>query len=93
MTREPNYIKRITTLLTEIHKMFPSHDIGRHMVNALDGSDLWGISDKQLVSVLQKYKDELDIHSISKEDDIDEIIRGGMNLNDILDEEDYGEDC
>lgn len=92
MSRKPNYFKQITTLLTELHRRYPQHNIGRHISTALDGSDLWGLSDKELLSALQTYREELEISSpFTNEHELQEIINGGLNLNSIL-EEDNGED-
>jgi hypothetical protein len=61
--------------------------MGRHLSTAIDGSDLWGVSDKELLLALQKYEIELNM-DIDHEDEIDEIIKDGMNLERMfLDEE------
>jgi hypothetical protein len=67
--------------------------MGRHIATALDEyGDVWGLSDKEIVFALEKYKAELDMDvPHTDESEIDQIIRDGMNLEDILKEED-GED-
>ena len=76
-----------------LHSSYPEYNMGRHLSTALDGyGDLWGVTDKELLFALEKYKAQLDMdvpHTDEKE--IDQIIRDGMNLDDILKEED-GED-
>jgi hypothetical protein len=63
--------------------------MGKHLSTALDGSDLWGVSDKELLFALQKYEIELnmDVDHIDDQE-IEEIIKDGMNLERMfLDEE------
>ena len=68
--------------------------MGRHIATALDEyGDVWGLSDRELLFALEKYKAELDLdvpHTDEKE--LDQIIKDAMNLEDILKEEDNGED-
>lgn len=92
MSRKPNYFKKIITLLNELHRRFPQQNIGKHVATAIDGSDLWALSDKDLFLALQSYKEELEIASPFTDDDqLQEIINDGLNLTSILDE-DNGED-
>jgi hypothetical protein len=94
MRAKINYYIQIIDLLNELHRTFPTYNLGKHLSTALDGQgDVWGISDKELLYILTKYKTELELdthHANDKE--IEDIIRDGMNLNDILmEEEDNGE--
>lgn len=92
MSRKPKEFSQIITLLNELHRSFPKYNIGKHLATAIDGSDLWGISDKQLLAALQKYKDEQEIDTPYPNDrEIDTIINDGLNLNHIFDE-DNGEE-
>jgi hypothetical protein len=67
--------------------------MGRHIATALDGyGDVWGLSDREILFALEKYKAELDMDFPHiDESEIDQIIKEGMNLENILKEED-GED-
>jgi hypothetical protein len=90
MSRKPSDFSQIITLLNELHKSFPKYNIGRHISTALDGSDLWGISDKQLLAALNKYKDQQEIDApYTNERELDAIINDGMNLDHLFDEDDY----
>jgi hypothetical protein len=62
--------------------------MGRHISTAVDASDLWGVSDKELFTLLKKYETELemDVNHIDEEE-IDAIIKDGMNLERTLFEE------
>jgi hypothetical protein len=63
--------------------------MGRHLSTALDGSEMWGIADRDLLFALQKYEIELnmDVDHVDEEE-IEDIIKDGMNLERLfLDEE------
>jgi hypothetical protein len=92
MRAKINYYVQIIDLLNELHNSFPTYNLGKHLSTALDGEgDAWGISDKELLYILTKYKTELEL-DVQHSNDIDDIIRDGMNVNDILlEEEDNGE--
>jgi hypothetical protein len=66
--------------------------VGRHLSTILaDYGDIWGMTDREFVFALEKYKLQLDM-DVPNAEDIDEIIRQGMNLDSILKEEDNGEE-
>lgn len=67
--------------------------MGKHLSTALDGyGDMWGLTDRELLFALEKYKAQLEMDIPHADDDeIDQIIKEGMNLDNILTEED-GED-
>lgn len=92
--RKPNYYSQIVQLLQQLHEAYPTYNMGRHIATALDGyGDVWGLTDKEILFALDKYKSELELdvpHTDDKE--LDDIIRDGMNLENILKEEDNGED-
>jgi len=86
MSRQPNYYRQILNVLDDIHKNNPAYNIGRHISTALDGSDIWAISDRDFLLRLKDYRAELD-SDIVHEDDVDLIIKQGLDLSHILDEE------
>lgn len=86
MSRQPNYYRQILNVLDDIHKNHPAYNIGRHISTALDGSDIWAISDRDFLLRLKDYRAELD-SDIVHEDDVDLIIKQGLDLLHILDEE------
>lgn len=76
-------------MLESLHKAHPTYNIGRHISTALDGyDDIWGVTDKEFLFALEKYELELnmDVDHIDQEE-IDEIIKDGMNLGRTLFEE------
>jgi hypothetical protein len=84
-----NYYRQILQILERLRKAHPTYNIGRHISTALDGyDDIWGVSDKEFLFALEKYELELnmDVDHIDQEE-IDEIIKDGMNLERTLFEE------
>ena len=89
MSKKPNYYRQIIHVLESLHKAHPTYNIGRHISTALDGyDDAWGVTDKEFLFALEKYELELniDVDHIDKEE-IEEIIKDGMNLERTLFEE------
>mgnify|MGYP003346301184 CR=1 FL=1 len=91
--RKPNYYNQIIHILQQLHLAYPEYNMGKHLATALDGyGDIWGLTDKEILFALEKYKAELDLdvpHTDEKE--LDQIIKDAMNLEDILKEEDNEE--
>lgn len=76
-------------MLESLHKAHPTYNIGRHISTALDGyDDVWGVTDKEFLFALEKYELELnmDTDHIDQEE-IEKIIKDGMNLERTLFEE------
>ncbi len=67
--------------------------MGRHIATALDGyGDVWGITDRELFFALEKYSTELDMDvAPHHKDELDNIIKDGMDLDNILKEDEYYE--
>ncbi len=75
--------------MERLRKAHPTYNIGRHISTALDGyDDIWGVSDKEFLFALEKYELELnmDVDHIDQEE-IDKIIKDGMNLERMFEEE------
>ena len=87
-----NEYNQIISILYDLHIAYPHYNIGRHLATAFDGyGDIWGITDKEMLFSLTKYKSELDMdfpHIDEKE--IENIIKDGMDLANILKEEEDG---
>lgn len=90
MSRKASPYNQILQLLHHLHKAHPSYNMGRHLSMALDEySDVWGLPDKELLFALEKYQAQLEIASPM---DIDKIIKDAMDLDNILNDTDNGED-
>jgi hypothetical protein len=76
MSRKTSYYNQAIHILQDLHKY----------------GDVWGLSDKELTFLLGKYKTrlDLDIPHVS-DNDIDEIMRGGMDLDSLFKDEDNGD--
>jgi hypothetical protein len=84
-----NYHRRIIKTFESLKKSHPTYNIGRHISTALDGyDDIWGVNDKEFLFALEKYELELnmDVDHIDQEE-IEKIIKDGMNLERTLFEE------
>ena len=90
---KPNDYYRVLALLQQLNTTYPNYNMGRHLATALDEyGDVWGLSDREILFALEKYKAELDMDvPHTDESEIDQIIKDGMNLENILKEDD-GED-
>ena len=88
MSKKPNYYRQIIHVLESLHKAHPTYNIGRHISTALDGyDDVWGVTDKEFLFALEKYELELNIDVDHDQEEIEEIIKDGMNLERTLFEE------
>jgi hypothetical protein len=88
---KPNNYQRILGLLQQLHISYPSYNLGRHISTALDEyGDVWGLTDKEFLFALEKYVAELNMDFPHEDDvgEIDRIIKDGMDLDNILKEED-----
>lgn len=81
MTRKVDYFRKVIKTLEELHKQFPKYNLGKHLSTSLDGHDIWAMSDKDVLQCLKNYKTELEIDIPHKDDDVEDIIKQGMNLN------------
>jgi hypothetical protein len=88
MSKKTPYIE-VITILQELHKSFPTYNLGRHLATALaDYGDIWGLTDKELVFALSKYKAEIEMDiPHTDESELEKIIKEGMDLDNILKEE------
>jgi len=91
--RKASYYSQILTILQQLHAAYPNYNMGRHLATALDEyGDIWGLTDKEVLFALEKYKSQLELDvPHTDENELDQIIKDGMNLDDILKEQD-GED-
>lgn len=86
-----NFHSKILKILSQIKKSHPKYNLGRHISTSVDSNnmnDLWEMTDEELYNCLVKYEDKLnmDVLHDDDDDDINEIIKQGMNLNYNIDE-------
>lgn len=93
MKKSPNYYNKVLHILQELHTAYPQYNMGKHLATVLDEcGNLWGVTDKELAYCLAKYKGqlEMDIRHID-DSEIDEIIKDGLNLDNLFKEEEDGD--
>lgn len=91
MSKRTNYYNKVVSALQELHTIYPNYNMGRHLATALDGyGDTWGLTDREFLYALTKYKGELEM-DIPHTDDIDQIIKEGMDLDSLFKEEENGD--
>jgi hypothetical protein len=92
---KPTAYEQILSVLVELKEAFPSYNLGRHLDTALsDYKDTWGMTDKEMLYALTKYKSQLTLDiPHPDESEIEKIVKDAMNLDTILqeDEEDIDE--
>jgi len=91
MAKQPNYYRQIIQTLIRLQKAYPTYNMGRHISTAMDEyTDVWGVNDREFLYAIQKYEIELNIDGPHiDEEEIEEIIKDGMNLDSIFEEEEY----
>lgn len=81
MSRKSTEYKQCMSILQELHKKYPSYNLGRHISTALaDYGDTWGISDKEFLYALEKYSMELE-NNVASDYDVEKIIKDAQNLS------------
>lgn len=75
------FYKKVLRELESLQAKYPKYSLGKHLSTALDGCDLWAMSDKQMYDEIVKYsaRMEYDIHP-EEGADVDKIIKDGLNL-------------
>ena len=86
---KPTEYEQILSVLIELKETFPSYNLGRHLDTALNEyKDIWGMTDKEMLYALSKYKSQLTMDvPHPDESEIEKIVRDGMNLDTILQED------
>lgn len=86
---KPNSYEQILSVLVELKEAFPSYNMGRHLDTALNEyKDIWGMTDKEMLYALNRYKSQLTLDvPHTDESEIDKIVKDGMNLDTILQED------
>ncbi len=82
-----NHYKEIIDVLQELKVCYPTYSLGRHISTALeDYGDVWGTSDKEILYAFTRYKAqmEMDVPHEAEQEELDEILRDGMDLKNIL---------
>lgn len=87
-----NYYHQIILTLQRLKEAHPGYTMGKHISTIIDEiGDLWGSSDKDFLAALKKYEKQLEI-DIPHSDDIEQIIKDGLDLNKTIEELHNGEE-
>ena len=91
---KPTSYEQILSVLVELKEAFPSYNMGRHLDTALNEyKDIWGMTDKEMLYALNKYKSQLTLDIPHPDDtEIDKIVKDAMNLSTILQEDEEDDD-
>lgn len=84
---KPTHYENIIGTLIRLKEEHPKCTMAKHLSTALD-NNFWGMTDKELHDSLEKYRQQLSLDKDHSEKEIDIIIKQGMNLHSILDDED-----
>jgi hypothetical protein len=86
---KPTSYQEILDELVELKETFPSYNLGKHLDTALsDYKNIWGMTDKEMLYALNRYKAQLTMDiPHPDESEIEKIVRDGMNLDTILQED------
>ena len=89
--RRASAYSQILNVLHELQREYPQYNMGRHLATALDEyGDVWGIPDNEILFALNKYRAQLHMDvEYSEIQDIERIMEDGIDLDNILKEEDY----
>ncbi len=83
-----DYFNDIIQTLVKLKKEHPTYSVGRHLSTALDGyGDVWGLTNKEFAFALEKYSKTLEMDDDHSEQELEKIIKEGMDLTNILIEE------
>jgi len=62
--RTSEHCNMIVAAIVRLHSDFPEHPIGEHISIALDGQDIYNVSDRELADLLMAYVTNLGIDEI-----------------------------
>jgi len=89
--KKKNHYNEIITVLGRLHRSYPGYTFGQHIDTALsDYTDIWSLTDKELLFALEKYESELEMDH-NTDLNIEKIIKDGKELS-LDNEEEYFDD-
>jgi len=53
--RNPIYAETISKAILQLNKEFPDTPLGEHIVNALDGADIYNVTDREFARLLAEH--------------------------------------
>lgn len=87
-----DYYAEILTKLANLKKNYPKYELSKHLATATaDYEDIWGLSDRQIHDLLEKYEFDLE-NDHAPASDVDKIIKDGLNLKNLFKDEEEDEE-
>jgi len=81
---KPNYYKQILEVLIELKTAYPDYSLGQHISTIIDDyHDVWGITDKEFLFAVTKYRAQMELIEVpqeTNEKELQRIYNEGMNL-------------
>jgi len=75
---------QIIEILRQLKVEYPNQGIGRHLSNILsDYPNYWGMSDKEFLFALEKYKFELDDNHLPPEKEIEKLVDESSSIENL----------
>lgn len=83
-----DYYGKILEKLKTLKKSYPSYEISKHLATATaDYADIWGLTDRQIYDLLEKYEFDLE-NDHAPISDVSKIIKDGLDLENMFKDED-----
>jgi len=75
-------MQKIVKIINQLTVNHPKINLGKHIDTALDGEDIWSLSNEKFYSLLRNYQAKLDAVELSNDDwEMDKILKDGMDLS------------
>jgi hypothetical protein len=76
------YMQKIVKIINQLTVNHPKINLGKHIDTALDGENIWSLSNEKFYSLLRNYQAKLDAVELSNDDwEMDKILKDGMDLS------------
>jgi len=75
------YMQKIVEIINQLTVNHPKINLGKHIDTALDGENIWSLSNEKFYSLWRDYQDKLDAVELSDDDwEMDKILKDAMDL-------------
>jgi len=74
-------MQKIVEIINQLTVNHPKINLGKHIDTALDGENIWSLSNEKFYSLLRNYQAKLDAVELSDDDwEMDKILKDAMDL-------------
>ncbi len=75
-------MQKIVKIINQLTVNHPKINLGKHIDTALDGENIWSLSNEKFYSLLRNYQAKLDAVELSNDDwEMDKILKDGKDLS------------